>query len=292
MSIIELFETNDWDNSLSESEKNRAIHALESGKVLYFPNLVFALEEAESSFLDANVLNPASKNVSYDHRTSHLKGTALNAPASEKLQVMMHRFHKASQKLLTHVLPHYQNHLHFARTSFRPAEVKGRVTSCKKDDTRLHVDAFPATPNQGTRILRVFSNINPEDKARTWRLGEPFETVARRFLPQIKKPLPTSRWLLHKLGMTKSYRTLYDHYMLQIHDQMKADITYQTSAEQETFNFPSGSTWIVMTDHVSHAAMSGQHLLEQTSHLPVAQMLMPELSPLKTLERIMRQRLV
>lgn len=292
MSIIESFETVSWNQPLIEAEQQRAIQALEGGKVLYFPNLAFSLDAKETSFLNHSILNPSSKNISYDHRTAHLKGASVKEEAGERLQAMMHRFYEASQSLLNHVLPHYQNNLRFARTSFRPAEIKGRVTSYKKDDTRLHVDAFPATPNQGTRILRVFSNVNQENKPRVWRLGEPFETVARRFLPRIKKPLPASRWMLHKLGMTKVYRTLYDHYMLQIHDQMKADGIYQKSVDQESFNFPPGATWIVMTDHVSHAAMSGQHLLEQTSHLPVSQMLKPELSPLKTLERIMQQPLV
>lgn len=292
MLVIESFETNRWDEFLPESEQKRAIQAIENGKVLYFPNLCFKLDEVESSFLNPNVLDPSSKNVSYDHRRSHLKGASLARQDTQRLQAMMHRFYEASQTLVNRILPHYQNQLHFARTSFRPAEIKGRVTSYKKDDTRLHVDAFPATPNQGTRILRVFSNVNPAGNPRVWRLGEPFEDVAKRFLPQIKKPIPASRWLLHKLGMTKSYRTFYDHYMLEIHDRMKADMAYQQTAKQEMFEFPAGSTWIVMTDHVSHAAMAGQHLLEQTSHLPVLGMLSPELSPLKTLERIMQQPLV
>ena len=48
-----------------------------------------------------------------------------------------------------------------ARASFRPAEIAGRQTSWRKDDTRLHIDSFPASPVQGRRILRVFSNVNP-----------------------------------------------------------------------------------------------------------------------------------
>ena len=30
-------------------------------------------------------------------------------------------------------------------TFFRPAEVAGRLTTWRKDDTRLHIDAFPAS---------------------------------------------------------------------------------------------------------------------------------------------------
>ena len=49
-----------------------------------------------------------------------------------------------------------------ARTSYRPQPAVGRDVSWRKDDSRLHVDAFPSRPNRGERILRVFSNVNPD----------------------------------------------------------------------------------------------------------------------------------
>jgi hypothetical protein len=74
--------------------------------------------------------------------------------------------------------------------------------------------------------------------------------------------------------------------MLQLHDRMKADPEYQAGAEQIAYDFPPGSTWIVFTDQVSHAAMAGQHLLEQTFYLPVTAMLDQTKSPLRILERL------
>jgi hypothetical protein len=41
-----------------------------------------------------------------------------------------------------------------------------------------------------------------------------------------------------------------------------------------------------------HAALGGQHLLEQTFHLPVAAMRHPERSPLRILERLYQRPLV
>lgn len=291
MSAIEVFEIEGWEGRLSESDQQRALTAIETGKVLCFPSLKFDLNQDEIEFLDPTLLLPKCKNISYDYRLQQLKGTSCQDRAT-RLQAMMHRFFKASQQLVHGVLPGYQEHTHFARTSFRPAEIEGRITSYKKDDTRLHVDAFPATPNQGTRILRVFSNINQAGKPRVWRLGEPFETVAQQFLPQISRPFPGSRQILYKLGITKSYRTLYDYYMLEIHDKMKGDVGYQQTARQEVVDFAAGATWICLTDQVSHAAMSGQHLLEQTIQLPILGMNQPELSPLKVLERLLRQLLI
>jgi len=79
--------------------------------------------------------------------------------------------------------------------------------------------------------------------------------------------------------------------MLRLHDRMKADLTYQSEAVQRLYEFPTGSTWIVFTDQVSHAAMSGQYALEQTFHLPVHAMLDPSQSPLRILERLLGQQL-
>ena len=123
-------------------------------------------------------------------------------------------------------------------------------------------------------------------------MGEPFEEVARRFLPKIPKPFPGVSHLLKILGLTKTQRTLYDHYMLSLHNLMKGDLNYQRDVPQIEFSFPSQTTWIVMTDHVSHAAMVGQHMLEQTFYLPIFGMMDESLSPLRILEKISGQRLV
>ena len=74
--------------------------------------------------------------------------------------------------------------------------------------------------------------------------------------------------------------------MLQLHDLMKADTEYQSTAPQTAFEFPAGSTWMAFTDQVSHAAMAGQFQLEQTFLLPIDAMLDPQRCPLRVLERL------
>jgi hypothetical protein len=49
---------------------------------------------------------------------------------------------------------------------------------------------------------------------------------------------------------------------------------------------------VVFTDQVLHAAMDGQYLFEQTFHIPVAAQRQPDLSPLRTLERLSGRALV
>ena len=205
---------------------------------------------------------------------------------------MMERFFQDSRHLIEQLFAPYKDSLEIGRTSYRPIEVRGRKTSLLKDDTRVHVDAFPATPNHGKRILRVFSNINPDQKPRVWHLGESFEKVVLAFLPTLHKPFFGSRTLLAWAKITKSYRTRYDHYMLELHNAMKKSDGYQQTVTKTVFDFPAGSTWVVMTDAVSHAALSGQYLLEQTFYLPVEAMVYPQKSPLRLLEKNLNRKLI
>ena len=91
--------------------------------------------------------------------------------------------------LMQALFPSYTTRLQAGRTSFRPIEIAGRIPkSIRKDDTKLHVDAFPTSPTQGNRIIRVFTNVDPNQSPRVWRLGEPFEARSAAFLPQVKRP--------------------------------------------------------------------------------------------------------
>jgi hypothetical protein len=163
--------------------------------------------------------------------------------------------------------------------------------SWRKDDSRLHVDAFPSRPNRGERILRVFANVNPAED-RVWRVGEPFEAMAKALLPRIANPVPGAATLLAALRVTKGRRSYYDHLMLNLHDCAKADLAYQRECAQETVRFAPGTTWICFSDQVMHAAVSGQFMLEQTIHLPVSALYDPAHSPLAILERLTGRALV
>jgi hypothetical protein len=292
MNIIQFQKAKSWQESFTKDDCKTAISDLEQGKVLYFANLAFELLEAEYALLSPDCLKPPFKNISYDFTKGTLKGMVDENQLSLNLTRLMKRFSEQALQLIERLLPHYSSHLAIGRTSYRPAEISGRTSSYRKDDSRLHVDAFPSAPNQGARILRVFSNINPYGQSRKWRLGEPFEEVAKQFLPRIRKPFFGTSFLLEVLQITKSRRTLYDHYMLKMHDLMKSDLKYQTQAQQLEFQFPAQSTWIVMTDQVSHAATAGQYILEQTFYLPISGMLNEHLSPLRILEKIIGVKLV
>ncbi len=271
-----------------KAKTTKAVSALESGCVLYFPELSFPLQQQDGDLLTESILDGVHKNVSYNAEKQRMGGIddkLSHTETKDQLKSFMQRYADYAEHLVKQTLPEYEDALIWGRTSYRPAQVEGRVTSKRKDDTRLHVDAFPSTPVYGKRILRVFCNINPNGEARRWHLGESFPSLLQRLAPSLPKYHRLKAKILHWVRATKQVRSPYDHYMLYLHDTMKLDDGYQASIEKEAFEFPPYSTWMVFTDQVSHAALSGRHLLEQTFYLPVEAMENPEITPLKLLEK-------
>jgi hypothetical protein len=279
---IVTLEGRDWNAPGSRPEW---IAAVEDGKVLYFPALAFDLSDVERDLLGPQLLAEGVRNISWDSARG-LKGVAGDEAVQRAVTQLVSRFAGQATALVRGLFPGYGPHLRPAPTSLRPMQVSQRKQSVRADDRRLHVDAFPSRPNRGERILRVFANVNPQGEPRVWRVGEPFEDVARRFLPQAKPYSPWQARMLAALHVTKSLRSEYDHLMLQIHDRMKADDAYQRESPQVTMPFPAGSAWVCFSDQTVHAAMSGQHMMEQTFHLPVARQYNREASPLAILGRL------
>ena len=279
-----------WSGPPTSSASDDLAEALERGQVVFLPRLRFDVMAHERNIFSPQILS-SSKNASFDPETGRVGGTTLQGDQRSRLQQLMARFSDSARSLVWLLFPRYREHLRRGRTSFRPAVIAGRQTSWRQDDTRLHIDSFPASPVQGRRILRVFTNVNPEGRVRSWRVGGEFEDVATRFAGALSVPWPATTMALHWFRITKQRRSPYDALMLQLHDRMKEDRIFQESCEQEPFDFPSGSTWIAFTDQVSHAAMSGQYQLEQTFLLPVERMLDERRSPLRILERIKARRL-
>ena len=278
----------DWAEAHSRPEWTAAV---EAGKVLYFPRLGFAVQPEEQALLREDTLAPKSRNVSLG-ADGVLKGAAGSAQDQQALAAMVGRFRQQALQLVDDLLPEYKGQLRVAPTSFRPKQVETRAQSVRADDQRMHVDAFPSRPSYGERLLRVFTNLNPHGVPRVWRVGEDFETIARRFLPQAK---PYRLWqakLLNAVPATKSLRSEYDHLMLQLHDLMKFDEQYQKNGTQVTVPFPPGSVWVCFSDQATHAVMSGQFMMEQTLYLPPGKEVDPQASPLAILTRLVGRPLV
>src|SRR5439155_14204510 len=200
-----------WHPEIPAERTEALALALEGGSVLVLPRLAFAIEPGEARFLDPQWSNGRAKNISVDRGT--VKGARGSAQDLAQLAQLIERFAACASDLIGALLSRYAPHLKRARTSFRPQSASGREVSWRKDDARLHIDAFPSRPNRGERILRVFCNVNPRGEDRVWRVGEPFETMALRFLPQLRKMRGVEPPLLAALHVTKGRRSEYDHLM-------------------------------------------------------------------------------
>lgn len=291
--MLEIIDVPTWEATFTPVLQKKAINALEKGKILYFPSLAFPLHQEELPFLSPEKLDPKAKNISYDLTKNHLGKVLCTEEEASLLKELMKRYALSSRAFLDSLIPHYKTSLMQAKTSLRPVEISGRITSSyRKDDKRLHVDSFPSNPVKGRRILRFFTNVNPDGKPRVWRAGEPFADVVKKIAPRVSRPIWGAAALMKLIGITKDLRTDYDHYMIQIHDAMKKDMDYQQSVPQEEIHFPAGSSWAVFTDQVSHAAMAGQHVFEQTFYLPANGVKNVETTPLSVLEKHFNKKLV
>ena len=284
-------EIDSWTGPFPDELRAKAIDALEHGKVLVCPHLAFPFAEDERGLFTPSLSNGKSKNVSLK-LSGELGGTSATGDQARLVAKMMTRFSFTATRFLEMLLPQYAGHLERAPTSYRPVEIEGRAASVIHDDTRLHVDAFPSRPMRGRRIMRLFTNVNPDGKPRVWHVGEPFEEMAKKLGGRAQEGSRLHAAFLSAIGVTKGSRSAYDSVMLGLHDGAKRDDDYQKRSAQIEVPFPPGATWICFTDQVMHAALAGQYVLEQTFHLDVEAMARPELSPLKVLERLRGRALV
>jgi hypothetical protein len=264
---------------------------LERGQVLFFREIPFDFPDEERKFLLARSAAESRfhKNISYRPATGVLRGSA-DRSDSERLQRAMRNFSQQATQFVERFLAPYAGRLKLDFASFRPMEEKGRELPLHKRNDLLHVDAFPTRPTRGGRILRAFVNINPS-AGRVWRVGEPFHA----FLPPIVRAQqlnPPHRGAVGRalarlgsgLGLPMPARSRYDEFMLYLHDWLKENDDFQKNSPRREVVFAPGSFWMVYTDGVPHAVMSGQFALEQTFIVPTEALVSPEVAPVRVLE--------
>jgi hypothetical protein len=268
---------------------------LEKGQILFFPAPPFDLPQTDIEFLIS--LKPADsrlhKNISYRPEQDLLRGFS-DAPNQTRVHDIMRRYAAAVKSFVSAFLAPYAGKFQTDYASFRPLEEEGRDLPLHKKNDLLHVDAFPSRPTRGGRILRVFTNVHPS-KDRVWVVGPRFPELAARFAEPagLRKFATASNALrgwkrgLGTLGLPVADRAPYDRFMLHFHDWLKENTAFQRAREgKEQLNFPPIATWLVFTDGVPHAALSGQFAMEQTFIIPVDALVTPEVAPVRVLETI------
>jgi len=295
-----------WIGSSDGQVKARHYCAeLEAGNILYFPGVPFDLPDADRARLLEKRQSGLRfhKNISYRPKTGELRGFDSTSPEDTvELQRIMKKYSAQVVDFVEKCLTPYSAHYTLDYASYRPNEEAGRDLSLHKRNDLLHVDAFPSRPTAGGRILRVFTNINPT-RARSWIVSDPFEKLAAMHaqaagLDRVaRRSLSTPARLWRRSGAVirlfggASARTAYDIFMLHFHDWLKENSEFQKNCPKTAINFPPGSTWLVYTDQVPHAVLTGQFALEQTFIVHLDGMVTPEHAPINVLERLSRRRL-
>lgn len=281
--------------------------ALEAGGVLYFPHTPIPVPPADIDVLlgQQQTGSRMHKNISYKPDTDILGGVDRRwMPPEEfdQLHGIMRRYSGAVADFLAKFLAPYENQWRRDYASYRPIEEKGRDLPLRRRNDLLHVDAFPTRPTKGKRILRFFHNIHPE-RTRDWAVGEPFPSIVSAFTPR-KLPVPrpagpvgrTARKMAAATGLAKLVpswkRTPYDEFMMRLHNTMKEDAEFQSTCSKEMVAFVPGSSWMVYTETVPHAALAGQYALEQTLLVDPGAMVTPDSTPLAVLEKLAGARLI
>lgn len=269
---------------------------LESGQILFFRELPFHLPAADREFLLTQEWAELRmhKNVSYRPAEDLLRGVTGNPLTIEHVHSILRNYSAQVIEFLTKFLSPYAGKWILDFASFRPFEEERRSLPVHKRNDLLHVDAFPSRPTRGGRILRVFTNLNPA-KPRVWQTTEGFESLAEQHAMDagLRQIAESDGFLSRtvqdwgaKIGFSSFGRTPYDMFMLRFHDYLKENRAFQANSPKIQLEFPPLATWIVFTDCVAHAVMSGQYAIEQTVLVRPEALVAPKCAPYRILETL------
>jgi hypothetical protein len=176
--------------------------ALEHGDVVFCPELRFTVEPNERALFTPAILGSA-KNASYDPAADRLGGTTGTGAERQALQRLMQRFSQAQPRASTSCCRRTADRWFARARAFdrgdrgtRHDVAEGRHPIARR---QLSGHALGRPP-----ILRVFTNVNPEGRPRSWRIGDDFDAVARRFADRLRLPLPGLGVLLALVRVTKT----------------------------------------------------------------------------------------
>ena len=277
--------------------------ALERGNILKFMPCPIELPTADelATLRTALPQQLKRKNVSYHSEADRVTGLDKDSPLSEIVYDVLSTHHQRITEFLRKTMPTLATNIRVGTCSFRPIEEKGRNLKPHASNELVHVDAGAYGATNGDRIFRFFVNVNP-DVNRVWASKGAFPDLFEQhghaaglyddLSPTLERgPLGELRTsLLH--GLASAGLPLapmldsspYDRVMRKFHNYMKDTPAFQEITEgQETFEFEPYSAWMVLTDMVSHASVSGQHALVYTALVKLESCRLPELAPINIL---------
>ena len=269
---------------------------LEAGNIVFLPVSPIAIAQEDRELLLGRRQTGSAYHKNIAYRPSEDRVTGLDESEksdAEVLRRILGEFSRRSTEFLAGFLAPYAGKWKLDYASFRPIEEKGRPARLHARNDLLHFDSFPTRPTNGARILRFFVNLNPAE-SRVWLTSQTFSAFGPHFANRgnllasvygnsVERGL---RSAARALRLPFGSRPPYDEFMHRCHNAMKEDAAFQENTPKHRWEFPPNSAWMVCTDCVSHAVLSGQYALEQTFLIPQSALVAPQVSPLAMLEKI------
>jgi 3-deoxy-D-manno-oct-2-ulosonic acid (Kdo) hydroxylase len=279
----------------TEDRARQVCGELEVGHIIFLPNSPFEIPREDRELLLGRKQSSSAYHKNIAYRPLEDRITGLDESEQQEaadLGRILRDYSQQSVDFLSRFLSPYSGKWKLDFASFRPIEEKGRPARLHARNDLLHFDSFPTRPTNGARILRFFTNINPA-QSRVWLTAQTFEVFGPRMakasglLFSFKSaPVRALRSLARAVHLPGASRPPYDDFMHRCHNAMKEDADFQETTPKQRWEFPPNSSWMVFTDCVSHAVLSGQYALEQTFLVPQSALVEPQRSPLAILEAL------
>ncbi|MGH8222827.1 MAG: Kdo hydroxylase family protein [Woeseiaceae bacterium] len=287
---------------LAQAGSHALSDALEDGAIVFFPRAPVPLPaDQDLAFFREDLPRLLKlKNISYHPEAGSVRGLdTADAATAERVTRVLVRVSEDIERFLESRMPGFTANWTVGTCSFRPIQEKGRNLKPHASNELVHVDAGAYGATNGDRILRFFINVNPSED-RVWATKGTFPEVYRRYgkAAGVMRPNPGPRYLrkgpldhlrtglLHGIAAAglPAAKVLdsspYDRVMRRFHNFMKDTPAFQADRQgHREFRFPPFSAWMVLTDMVSHASLSGRHALVHTSILRLASCRKPEQAP-------------
>lgn len=277
---------------------------LERGRIVAFPDCPIELPSPEDlSFLREEmpkVLN--FKNISYHPESDRIVGIKGNKETVDRTHALLKAHSRRVQEFLGRSIPALAKDWMIGTSSFRPMQERGRDLSAHASNELVHVDAGAYGATHGDRILRFFVNVNPSED-RVWITKGAFPDLYKRFgeragLTRVGSDDSLEEGLFDRLrtATAKAISAIvpparlidsspYDRAMRRFHNFMKDTPDFQSTAEGHLeFRMKPFWAWMVFTDMVSHAVISGQHAFVDTFVVPLRNCRLQEMAPINILK--------
>ncbi len=279
---------------------------LEQGNIIYFPECPIPLPgEHELQFIrDELPTRLALKNVSYHPEADTVRGLDAEPETMDRVHKILTFHSKEVDAFLKKIIPSLTAGWTIGTCSFRPIQEQERDLKPHASNELIHFDAGAYGATNGDRILRFFVNVNPHED-RVWATKGAFPEIYRRCGSEagVRENDPGKNYLQKKFldhlrtgivrGLKKSGLKMahvldsspYDRCMRKFHNYMKDTPEFQRrDAYYQQIRFRPFSAWMVFTDMLSHASVSGQHAFVDTHLVPLANCRLAELAPINILK--------